>query len=132
MVSCLPVFLGSVQPCVDVGTVEGAHNLLIFILEDTFLQCVPGNEIASVIHDSKTELELGYMAAGGPQCHFLLSDLFPRAEMGSDPVYSWVDKSGFRTVVNRAGIEMYLWGLSPGVWMSMVPLKIWEGLCSLF
>lgn len=72
------------------------------------------------------------MAAGGPQCYFLLSDLVPRAKMGSDPVYTWVDKSGFRTVVNRAGIEMYLWGLSPGVWMSTVPLKIWEGLCSSF
>lgn len=36
----------------------------------------------------------------------LLLGLFPRAEMGTDPVYSWVDKTGFRTVVSRAGVEM--------------------------
>lgn len=46
------------------------------------------------------------MAVGGPQQHLLMSDLFLRAEMGTGPVYSWVDKSGFRTVFSRAGAEM--------------------------
>lgn len=43
---------------------------------------------------------------GGSQWHLLLLGLFPRAEIGIYPVYSWVDKTGFRTVISRSRAEM--------------------------